>query len=73
MKSFQGACNWGAAIGIFFMGFCLGGVTEYSGERAVRRFAKVRQYRCEFFFGGGSVEHFQWEMSMKNCKSHGKW
>lgn len=35
----------GAAIGIFFLGFCLGGVTEYSGERAVRRFVKVRQYR----------------------------
>ena len=38
-------CHRGAAIGIFFLGFCLGGVTEYSGERAVRRFVKVRQYR----------------------------
>ncbi|CAJ1363046.1 unnamed protein product [Effrenium voratum] len=35
----------GAAAGIFFLGFCLGGVTEYSGERAVQRFTKVRQFR----------------------------
>ena len=43
---------WGAAIGIFFLGFCLGGVTEYSGERAVRRFVKVRQYRRGAELGG---------------------
>lgn len=35
----------GAAIGIFFLGFCLGGVTEFGSERAVRRFVKVQQYR----------------------------
>ena len=35
----------GAAVGIFFLGFCLGGITEFGGERAVRRFAQVRQYR----------------------------
>lgn len=32
-------------MGIFFLGFCLGGITEFGGERAVRRIAQVRQYR----------------------------
>lgn len=41
----------GAAVTIFVMGFCLGGLTEFGGERAVRRFAHGGGW-CTGFAGG---------------------